>query len=385
MKILYFDCFAGISGDMTLGALMDLGVPEEYVISEIKKLIHDFDLTVERRKKNGIEANYLKINLHEHDHSHHHRSFADIKNMLNDSSLNTSVKKMSLDIFKTVAEAEATVHGVDIDNVHFHEVGALDSIIDIVGTAVCIDYLKPDCIMSGTINDGHGFVECQHGTIPVPVPAVVEIFKNRKIEASRIDIDKELVTPTGAAIVATLAKQNRLTEGYKIEKIGYGAGTRELPIPNTLRVFIYSVDPVKKDTSNITVVETNIDDTSSEILGYVMERLLKAGANDVFFTPIQMKKNRPAVKLTVLCESSMVDSMAEIIFSETSTIGIRVREEMRRCLKREIKQTETQYGSLTVKEVEFNGKLRQYAEYEDAKRLAEAAGAAIRDVMRCID
>ena len=404
MKILYFDCFSGISGDMTLGALLDLNPANfDYLITQLKSLhVHGWNINLERRNKNGINANYIKVILdehshshshsHSHDHNHNHRNLADIINIIDESKINLRAKEISKNIFKRIAIAEAKIHGTDAEKINFHEVGAVDSIIDIVGSAILLDLLisenNIEKIYCSVINDGHGFTQCQHGKIPVPAPATVEIFANAGVKTRQIDIAKELVTPTGAAIISEIVDKSEsfgvMPEMTAI-KTGYGAGTRDLEIPNVVRVIFGETQsplpPFQKGAEirgeSITIIETNIDDCSPEILGYTMEKLLKSGANDVFFTPIYMKKNRPAVKLTVLCRNEAVDELAKIIFSETTTIGIRIREEKRICLARKAQVISTVYGDLKVKEIEFDGEKKLIPEYEDAKKLAENAGVPL--------
>ena len=413
MKILYFDCFSGISGDMTLSALLDLNPKNfEYLISQLKTLhVRGWNINMERRNKNGINANYIKVVLdeeshekeHRHGHSHDHRNFADIARIIDESKITDRAKETAKNIFWRVAAAEAKIHGSDVNKVNFHEVGAVDSIIDIVGAAVLLDLLitenKIEKIYCSVVNDGCGFTHCQHGKIPVPAPATVEIFANAGVRTRQIDVPKELVTPTGAAIIAEIVDK---TESFgtmpemTAVKTGYGAGTRDLEIPNVVRLIIGETQPPlpplisnkfekgagacgEKITNfeDIYIIETNIDDCPAEILGYTMEKLLKAGANDVFFTPVYMKKNRPAVKLTVLCKNEAVDELAGIIFAETTTIGVRIREEKRICLPRKTEVVKTIYGDLKVKAVEFDGEKKLVPEYEDAKKLAEDAGVAL--------
>lgn len=388
MKILYFDCFSGISGDMCLSAFLDLGVDFEWFKKELKKLnLEGWDINLEKVVKNGITASFVKVladenhehthdqeHTHTHSHTHHHnRNFFDIKQIINKSSLSQSVKDTAIKIFQKIADAEAKVHNSTPDDVHFHEVGAIDSIIDIVGVAILIDYLKVDKIMSSVINDGYGFTHCQHGTIPIPVPAVCEIFSSNNIKYKQIEIENELVTPTGAGIVAHLCESYGLAPQMEIVKTGYGAGSRNLKIPNVLRVYIGEEND---NTDIITVLETNIDDCSPEILGYTMERLLENGAKDVYFTNIQMKKNRPAIKLTVLCSVENKNDMEKIIFEETSTIGIRSSRMERVCLSRETKTIETENGMLDIKVTKFNESI----EYESAKKIAKAKNIPLKKV-----
>ena len=400
MKILYFDCFSGISGDMTLAALLELDLKNfDYLISQLKTLHIDGDnwsINMERRNKNGINANYIKVLLpdehHNHEHNnhshHHHRNYTDIVHIIEHSGITGGAKELSKKIFKRIAVAEAKVHGTEAEKVNFHEVGAVDSIIDIVGAAILLDLLasrnKIEKIYCSVINDGHGFTHCQHGKIPIPAPATVEIFANSGAKTKQTDVPKELVTPTGAAIIAEIAESFGVMPEMSIEKTGYGAGTRDLEIPNVLRVVLGETDDaVKRETINI--IETNIDDCSPEILAYTMEKLLKEGANDVFFTPVYMKKNRPAVKLTVLCKKELIEKMTKIIFFETTTIGIRIREEVRVCLERRAEIIKTAYGDLKVKTVEFDGESKSVPEYEEAKKLAENAGVPLYKIYESVN
>lgn len=376
MKILYFDCFAGISGDMSLGALTALGVESAYLVSELGKLnITGWRLEISQVMKNGICANLASVILEREEHCH--RAFKDICVIIDGSALSERVKKLSKNIFRRVAVAEAKVHGVPLEDVHFHEVGAVDSIIDIVGVAICVERLNPDRVMASVVNDGHGFVTCQHGKIPVPVPAVMEIFSDKKVKSRQIDVNQELVTPTGAAIITELAESFGLMPEMIVKKTGYGAGSRQLDIPNVLRA---TLGETYETSQTITVLETNIDDCTPEILGYVMEKLLNEGAKDVYFTNIQMKKNRPAIMLTVLCAEEAAADMERVIFRETSTIGIRSRRELRRCLPRETKRVSSAFGEVTVKEAVFEGVEKVSPEYESARLLAEANNVPLRSV-----
>ena len=397
MKLLYFECFSGISGDMTLAALVDLGVPKEYLISELSKLGDlGFEIGFETVTKNGITANSVRVNViehsrgcehehehvHKHSHHHEHRSHAGIVKIINDSGITFNAKKIAKDIFLTIAEAEAKVHGQPVDDVHFHEVGAVDSIVDIVGTAICIDYLKPDAVISSPVNDGHGFTHCQHGMIPVPVPAVSEIFAAKNAKTRRLDIEGELVTPTGAGIVATLAGFDYTAEGLSISRIGYGAGTKDLKIPNVLRVCLCESHGAKNETA--AVIETNIDNQTPESIAFAMEKLFLEGALDVFFAPIYMKKNRPAVLMTVICKVSDAEKMCSLIFENTSTIGVRMREEKRVCLSREIATVQTRYGEVDVKTSYFGNYKKTSPEFESAKKAALLHNVPLDEVYSCV-
>ena len=277
--------------------------------------------------------------------------------------------------------AESKVHNEPLDKVHFHEVGAIDSIVDIIGTAICIDMIKPDRIFSSVVNDGHGFIMCQHGQIPVPVPATAQIFADSDVISRQIDIDTELVTPTGAAIIAELAESYGAMPAMSVKKIGYGAGKKDVKIPNVLRVSMGELSE-EENTEFAAILETNIDDASGEIMGYTMERLLNAGAKDVFYSPIFMKKNRPAYKLTVICDEKDIEAMEDIIFMETTTIGIRKRTEKRTCLERSFDTVDTKYGKLDVKKILKDGKEVVYPEYSSAKELAVKNNVALKEIYK---
>lgn len=403
-NILYFDCSAGISGDMTLGALLDLGADREEFLKELQKLpLEGYRIETEMTERNFIRARQVKVILeeeekghshehghehscdvehththdhehaHTHSHDHIHRSFRDIREMIRESGLSEEVKDLALRIFSRVARAEARVHGKPVDEVQFHEVGAVDSIVDIVGCAILISQIRPDHVYASVVQDGHGFVHCQHGLLSVPVPAVSEIFAEAGVTMRQIDVDTELVTPTGAAIIA------ELTEGFgpmpemKLLKTGWGAGTKRLSIPNVLK--IYQGTGQGRETEHtedqVLVLETNLDDCTGEMLGFAMEELMKEGALDVFYTPIYMKKNRPAWKLTVLARPEAERRMEQLIFSHTTTIGIRKRLEKRRILKRKQVSCRTAFGEMEGKQVVLpDGQKRIYLEYESAVKLA---------------
>jgi uncharacterized protein (TIGR00299 family) protein len=310
---------------------------------------------------------------------------ADIATLIDGGRLDADVKDLSKRIFLRLAVAEAKVHGTTSEKVHFHEVGAVDSIIDIVGTAICINLLAPDRICSSVLHDGHGFVRCQHGTIPVPVPAVTEVLAAGGVSFKQLDIDGELMTPTGAAIIVELSDHFGPIPPMRVMKTGYGAGTKDFPIPNLLRVLWGESEAettAMPDDGTVIVMETNIDDTTPEILGYVMERLLEAGARDVFFSPAYMKKCRPATCLTVLCDATQVAAMEQILFAETSTIGVRKYPVTRTCLPRKAVSVATPYGKVKAKETRFGGATNISLEYEDARRLAVEKGVPLREIYR---
>lgn len=383
MKILYFDCSSGISGNMTIGALLEIVDDEKYLLNELKKLnIDGYEIKISKKVKNGITGTYVDVLLehehhhkhkehnHENEHTHHHehRNLSDVNKIIDNSTLNEEVKKLAKKIFLRVAKAESKVHNKPLEEVHFHEVGAIDSIIDIVGTAILINKINPDKIVSSTVNDGYGFIECAHGKMAVPVPATSEIFSNSNVKFRQIEIDTELVTPTGAAIIAELATDFMPLPEMQVEKIGWGSGSKDLQIPNVLKVYYGNIEDEKDD---IVVMETNIDDCGGELLGYTQELLFKNGALDVFFTPIFMKKNRPGYRMSITCKQEDKLKLQNIIFRETTTIGIRYRKEHRAVLKREIIEIETKYGKIKAKKVINNGEEYIYPEYEEIKKIAE--------------
>ena len=402
MKILYFDCSSGISGNMTLGALTEIIGDENYLLNELKKLnIDGYKIEISKKIKNGITGTYVDVILdnehtldhhtdlhehhHEHNHSsshehhHEHRNLEDVNKIIENSSLNNDVKNLAKKIFLRVAEAESKVHNKTLEEIHFHEVGAIDSIVDIVGTAILINKINPDKIISSIVNDGYGFIECAHGTMSVPVPATSEIFVNSKVKFRQIDIDTELVTPTGAAIIAELAEEFKTLPTMTIEKIGWGTGSKDLKIPNVLKVYYGDMQEKAED---FLVMETNIDDSTGEILGYVQEKLFEEGALDVFFTPIFMKKGRPAYRLTVACKRKDMLKLQNIIFRETTTIGIRYRFESRTELAREFVEIDTKYGKIKAKKVINNGETYIYPEYENMKKLAKENNIPLKELYK---
>ena len=399
MKTLYFDCSSGISGNMTLGALLEIVGDDNYLLQELKKLnVDGYKIEISNKVKNGITGKYVDVildeehhhehihehnneHLHneEHSHSHHHehRNLNDVNEIIDKSSIDEKSKDLAKRIFLRVAKAESKVHNKPLEEVHFHEVGAIDSIVDIVGTAILINKINPDKILSSVVNDGYGFIECAHGTMAVPVPATTEIFANSNVKFRQIDVDTELVTPTGAAIIAELAEDFTTLPAMITRKIGWGAGYKDLKIPNVLKVYYGDMD---KPNENFVVMETNIDDCSGEILGHTEEILFKAGALDVFFTPIFMKKNRPAYRMTVACRKEDMLNLQKIIFRETTTIGIRYRTEFRTELERENTEVDTKYGKIKVKKVENNGETYIYPEYESLKEVASKNNVPLKEL-----
>ncbi|MBZ4664543.1 MAG: larC [Caloramator sp.] len=365
LRILYFDCFSGISGDMAVASLLDLGVSKEYLLNELKKLNIDeeYKIEIKRVKKAGIDATYFDVLLTEH--RHHARNLFDIEGIIDKSDLNKSVKELSKKIFKIVGEAEAKVHGENLYDVHFHEVGATDSIIDIVAFSICLDYLKIDKVISSYINTGRGFVECEHGTLPVPAPATAEILKGIPVYSDEREF--ELTTPTGAAIIKAVADEFKMDCPLVIKNVGYGAGKRDTEKPNVLRV-ILSED----NQDELFLIQANIDDMTGEMYGYLMDKLFEAGARDVYYTPIYMKKNRPAITLNVIVSKTMEEKILDIIFTESTTIGVRKIKIDRVELERETKTVETRYGDVKVKIARYKDKIVNVKpEFEDLKRIAD--------------
>lgn len=397
MKTLYIDCASGICGNMTLGAFTEIVGDEKYLINELKKLhVDGYKIEINKKDSHGITGTFVNVtvdgideyghehHLHEHQHEHHHhhehRNLFDINKIIDDSELNDNVKKLAKDIFMKVALAESKVHGKDLNEVHFHEVGAIDSIVDIVGTAILIDKIKPDQIIASTVNEGHGFITCAHGKMSVPVPATSEIFASQNVKFRQIDVDTELVTPTGAAIIATLVEKYDFMPEMKLEKVGFGAGSKDIGFSNILKVY-YGETVEQKE--KIYVIETNIDDSNGEELGYCMAELLENGARDVFYTPIFMKKNRPAYKLEVITTDKELDQMLEIIFKETTTIGARYYRVDRAELKREKVEIETKYGKISGKKITTpKGATYVYPEYEDMKKLAKEKNIPLKELYK---
>ena len=391
MKILYYDCYSGISGDMNLGALVDLGVDGNFLIRELSKLGLDSEYRIEIRRdcRKGISGTKVDVLLtqerHAHDdhghEGHGHRHLKDIAAIVEGSGLSDPVKRLSMRMFRKVAEAEAKVHGLPVEEVHFHEVGAVDSIVDVVGAAICLDFLKADRILASPVQVGGGFVRCAHGLIPVPAPAVIEILKGVPIKSGLVPF--ETATPTGAAILAANVSEFTDRMDFSVDRIGYGLGSRDLEIPNALRVFLGEgrADGRGGQREIQYLLETNIDDMNPELYGYVEERLFACGALDVFKTPIIMKKGRPAVKLSVLADAAREAEVSEVLFEETTSIGLRRIGVEKRMLDRRILRVATKYGEVTVKQSYLNGEpVKHKAEYEDCRRIAEQNRIPIQQV-----
>ena len=383
MKIAYFDCFSGISGDMAVGALLDAGLKVEALEKELKKLgLSGYQLEVNKVVKKGISATQFKVKIKEEGVE---RRFRDILDILEKSKLDEEVKRETKKIFFNMAQAESKIHQKDIDKIHFHEIGGLDSIIDITSAVIGVKTLGIEEIYSSALPVGKGFVKCAHGLIPVPAPATLELLKNIPIYSG--GIESEMITPTGAAIISTLAKNFGERPLMKIERIGYGAGEKEFAIPNLLRVSIGEKvlnDGNLKDgyvNDEAVLIETNVDDMNPEFYDYIMDQLFSQGALDVFLTPIQMKKNRPAHMLSVIVYEQDLREMLEVLFSESTTLGVRIREIKRLRLAQQNFIAETKYGKIKVKVGIFKGKIKNIApEYEDCKKIAKQHKIPLKEV-----
>ena len=392
MKVLFLDCFSGISGDMNLGVMIDLGVDQNYLLSELKKLkIGEYEVKITRDKRKGITGTRVEVTVNSavsagHGHASSVRTFQGIVHIISESDLSEKVKTVSLNIFKRIAEAEGKIHGHKIDDVHFHEVGAVDSIVDIVGAAVCLDYLHPDRIISSPVQVGGGFVRCAHGILPVPAPATVEILQGIPVKSGIVPF--ETTTPTGAAILA--ATVDTFTEDlyFTPQKIGYGIGHRDTDIPNVLRAYLGELqtqtgfddtDDTEKQTALL--VECNIDDMNPEMYGDLMDALFEKGAHDVFLTPVIMKKSRPAIQISILCGEGERLAIEEILWLRTSTFGLRFQRVSKSMLKRDFSTRSTKYGDVSIKNGYYRGqKIKSKLEYEDCKRLAKENGVSVKEI-----
>ena len=431
MNKLYLECYSGISGDMTVGALLDLGADKIVLENALNSLpIDGFEIKISRVSKSGLDAcdfdvrldednhdhdmkylhgeghihvqhhhnhgeedfhehihnhediNHTHSHEHHHGHGHSHRNLSQILDVIDHAEITKNAKKIASDIFTILAKAEAKAHGVSIEEVHFHEVGAVDSIVDIVAVAVCIDNLNINEVIVSPLYEGTGFIRCQHGVIPVPVPAVCEIVRDNDIDLKITNYEGEFVTPTGAAIVAAIKTSDKLPDKFKIEKIGIGAGKREYEKAGILRSMLI------KDTSSkshsIYKLESNIDDCSGEALGYVVEKLLSEGARDVHFIPVFMKKNRPAYQLNVICREEDIEKFEQIIFEETTTIGIRKQKIEMTMLKTELKIIDTSLGKAQVKICDFKNEKRIYPEYNSIVEICKKSGKSYQEIYQFI-
>ncbi|MCS6874202.1 MAG: nickel pincer cofactor biosynthesis protein LarC [Pyrinomonadaceae bacterium] len=380
MKCLYFDCFSGASGNMILGALISLGLSSEELIERLKSLkVKNFQIDISRKEKSGISAVYVDVKAADEKK---HRHLPEIERIIQDSNLSDGVKRKACAIFRRLAEAEAKIHGIPLEKVHFHEVGAIDAIIDVVGACIGFEALEIEKFFCSPINLGSGFVEMAHGKFPVPAPATCELLKGALVYSS--GVQGELITPTGAAVISTVCESFGDFPRMKLKAIGYGAGTTDFKeFPNVLRVFLG--DLVSKDSNRETLalLETNVDDASPQTLGFLMERVMEEGALDCWFAPIQMKKNRPAVLVSVLCRKDVVEKFCEIIFRETGSLGIRITDTEREAVVRENIRFESKYGLVRLKKSKLKGKvLNIKPEYDDLSLIAKRTNKPIREVER---
>ncbi len=385
MMIAYFDMFSGISGDMTLGAFIDLGVPRQWLQKEVSKVLTGFELKTKLVDKHHLRATDLSVELKKDDQIS--RNYSDIKIMIKRASLPEKVKQNSLSAFEKIAKAESNIHNKNIEKVHFHEVGGVDSIVDIIGTFLCVEYLKIQKVYASIVPLGSGFVDCSHGKLPVPVPATLAILKDIPVKQS--DAKTEIVTPTGAAIIATLTEQFGPMPEMVVNKTGYGSGKRETgsKLPNLIRIVLGAEveEKIDKDsavqTETIHIVKTNVDDMSPELSGFLMEMLIENQALDVCFIPVQMKKSRPGIQIEVLCRKDDLDGIIDIILTQTTSIGVRYHECVRSYLLRENAVIETSFGKLQVKKITNPDKtIRCVPEYDVAKRVAMETGIPLKDV-----
>ena len=418
-KTLYLECYSGISGDMTVAALLDLGADREVLKEALKSLpVGGFRTEITRVKKSGLDACDFSVILeqdnhdhdmeylhgseksytghhehshevnhehhhghtHSHEYPHEHRGMKEITEIIQKSEMTARAKKMAMRVFGILAQAESKAHGVPVEEVHFHEVGAVDSIVDIAAIAICMDNLDISNVIVPVLYEGTGFIRCQHGQIPVPVPAVTHIAETHKLKLKITDIQGELVTPTGAAVVAAFRTSDRLPEDFTMLKTGIGAGKRQYRCPGILRAMLIRETTDLQIKDIIWKLETDMDDCSGEMMGHVMNLLMANGAREVHYTPIYTKKNRPAYTLTVICKESEREKLENLIFSETTTIGIRRVEMERTILQREIQKKDTPVGTAIVKACTLpDGNIRYYPEYENVAELAERNQLSFRE------
>ena len=378
MKTLYFDCFAGASGDMILGAMIAAGVEPQVLLGQLALLnVQGYSIEFQTVDRSGISATYARV---ETAPEHAHRYLSQILKIIYDSQLSARVKDRAAKVFSRLAQAEANVHNEPVERVHFHEVGALDAIIDVVGAAICFDLAGIERFVCSPLHLGGGSVYMDHGRFPVPPPAVAELLTGAPVYST--DIKGELVTPTGAAIIATVCSEYGPLPKMELQRTGYGAGKRQYEkFPNVLRVLIGESEVQTANEERLWIIETNVDDMSPQVFGYVMERALEMGALDCYFTPIQMKKDRPGVLLSVLCRIESKDKLSAMLFAETTTLGVRSYEVERRALDREFVRVETQYGPIDVKVGRLNGNVvNEMPEYGQCREAALRARVPLRVV-----
>jgi len=383
MRIAYFDCIAGASGDMILGALVDAGFPIEVLHAELAKLeLDEFKIVQKRVSKLGFSATKVEVLVTDKVPSRH---LPDIERIVMESTLASSIKERAAEIFRRIGSVEASIHGVPLEQVHLHELGGVDTVVDVVGTLVGLDAIGIEQVIVSPLPLGRGWVQGAHGKIPLPAPATLGLLADVPIVGSLLEV--ELVTPTAAALLSTLATSFGPIPAMTLHQIGYGAGTLDLPIPNLLRVLIGSApDVLSATTETLVMLETNIDDMNPEFYEHLMERLLDGGALDVFLTPAHMKKGRPASLMSVLCRPDDANRLTQILFAESTTLGVRQHYVTRHCLPRSVEEVETPYGMVRVKVAHWTeGKTRIKPEYEDCRRLAEQHNVPLREVYRAAE
>lgn len=378
MKVLYFDCFSGASGDMVLGALIDVGVPEAVIRSSLDALeVDGWNLEIRRTTRGGLRATKANVSVGETGVA---RSYDDIVTLIRASSLTPQVMELSLEVFEVLARAEAKVHGVDVGRAHFHEVGALDAIIDVVGSCAALAHLGPELVVSSAIATGTGIINSAHGPLPLPAPAVAEMLATRGAAVVGRG-SRELVTPTGAALLATWSHSFGEIPPLQVEGIGYGAGAAEDDVPNVLRVFVGELATDLESRSSVLLVETNVDDMSPELLPHVVERLIEEGAQDAWLTPIVMKKGRPAHIISALVDPARRDTLVEVIFAETTTLGVRTTTVTKEALRRAWTSVDVEGHPVRLKIGRRRGDTVTMApEYEDAAAVARATGLPLKEV-----
>jgi len=383
MRTLYLDCFSGASGDLIVGALIDAGANFDALVAGIEKLglSPPPRLALSKVISKGLSATRFEVHEghdHDHHHHHHHRHLSHITGLIEKADLTDSVKDLSIRIFNRLGEAEASVHGCSLEEVHFHEVGAVDAIVDIVGAAICVEQLRVDKIISSALPTFSGTVHCAHGELPLPAPATLRLMKGIPLRECGLEV--ELVTPTGAAIIAEIAVSFGSLPAFTIQGIGHGAGSYELPFPNVLRAVI-GEDQDALSQSEVCVIETNIDDMNPQYFERVFEQLLDGGALDVFIVPVQMKKNRPGFLLNVLCEEKDIESLSQLIFRETTTLGVRFHKTRRNCLDRTHETVRTEYGDIRIKIAHSKGEVfNAQVEFIDCLEAARKHSAPLKKV-----
>jgi pyridinium-3,5-bisthiocarboxylic acid mononucleotide nickel chelatase len=384
MKIAYFDTIGGVSGDMTLGAFVSAGISIDDLSREIEKLnLTGVELEASHVVRNGITAVKVDVVISAPD-PQHHRHLHQVFGIIDGSTLSPRAKETAKKIFMIVGEAEAKVHNTTLEKLHFHEVGMLDSIIDICGSAICLDLLNIDAVYSSPVKVGQGgLIIAEHGKLPNPAPATMEILKGYPVILT--DIPHELTTPTGAAIIKAMSSGVLSTERFTVERVGYGSGSREMAeVPNLLRIMIGTLSPGLVE-DDVVSIETNIDDMNPEIYPFVIEQLLAAGAHDAYMIPVVMKKGRPGVLLSVLTERKKMENLLQILFAQTTTIGVRIQPVERRKVRRTIVEVNTKFGVVKVKQIEFDGKVRLAPEFEECKRIAIEKKMPLIEVYKSIE